>query len=262
MFAAVQIMAYLTFVYLIVPTFVIIPVSLSSERYLTFPPAGYSLQWYSKLVNTPGYALSFANTLKVGLLVTIFSMAIGTLAALAIVRGKPRFARGFSALVLSPLMLPQIILVIGLYPVLAATNLIGGYAGIVIAHTVVASPLVFITVSASLRNYSPSLELAAMTMGANPLQTFRLVTLPMIRAGVMVGGLFAFASSFDEVVMALFLTDTTSITLPKFMLGELQYEMDPTIAAASTLIVFISLFTLSIVALLQNNPRTTKKIKG
>ena len=247
----IHLIVYLTMVYLIIPTLIIFPISLNSEQYLTFPPAGYSLQWYRRLIDTPGYSLSMFNTLKVGVPVTVFAMVIGTFAALAVVRGNVPWQRSFSALVLAPLMLPQIILAIGLFPVLAAVNLIGGYSGIIIAHTVISVPLVMITVSAALRSIGPSYELAAMTMGANMWTTFWAVTFPMIRPAVFIGGLFAFASSFDEIIIALFLTDSSSITLPKFMFGELQYQMDPTIAAASTVVVSISLLLLIFVAIIQ-----------
>ncbi|TPN81141.1 ABC transporter permease [Mesorhizobium sp. CU2] len=242
---------YLTMAYLIIPTLIILPISLSSERYLSFPPAGYSLQWYKSFIDNPGYAHSMLNTLKVGIPVTILSMALGTLAALSVVRGNLPMQRSFSALVLAPLMLPQIILAIGLFPVLASVNLLGGFVGIIIAHTVISIPLVMITVSAALRGFGPNYELAAMTMGANWWQTFWSVTFPMIRPAVLVGGLFAFAASFDEIIIALFLTDFNSVTLPKFMFSELQYQLDPTIAAASTVVVSISLILLTIVALIQ-----------
>ncbi|MER8387114.1 ABC transporter permease [Mesorhizobium sp. M1380] len=246
-----HIIVYLTCLYLIIPTLIILPLSVSSDRYLSFPPKGYSLEWYQRLVDTPGYGYSFVNSLKVGIPVTILAMVIGTFAALALVRGNIPFRRSFSALILAPLMLPQIILAIGLFPILAAVGLIGSYTGLILAHTVIAAPLVMITVSAALRSISPNYELAAMTMGANWWQSFWSVTFPMIRPGVLVGGLFAFASSFDEIIIALFLTDSNTITLPKFMFGELQYQMDPTIAAASTVVVSISLLLLVIVAIIQ-----------
>lgn len=247
----VHTVVYLTSVYLIIPTLIIFPISLSSDRYLSFPPKSYSLQWYQRLIDTPGYSYSFINTLKVGIPVTIFAMIIGTFAALSLVRGNIPLQRSFSALVLAPLMLPQIILAIGLFPILAAVGLIGSYTGLIVAHTVIAAPLVMITVGAALRGISPNYELAAMTMGANWWQSFWSVTFPMIRPAMLVGGLFAFASSFDEIIIALFLTDSNTMTLPKFMFGELQYQMDPTIAAASTVVVSISLLLLVIVAIIQ-----------
>ncbi|TPI61464.1 ABC transporter permease [Mesorhizobium sp. B3-1-3] len=196
---AIHIVVYMTMVYLIVPTLIIFPLSFGSERYLSFPPESYSLEWYRRLIDTSGYSLSFINSLKVGVPVTILAVVIGTFAALAVVRGSIPFQRSFSALVLAPLMLPQIILAIGLFPVLAAAGLIGSYTGVIIADTVIAAPLVMITVTASLRGISPNYELAAMTMGATWWQSFWNVTFPMIRPSILVGGLFAFASSFDEI---------------------------------------------------------------
>lgn len=235
----------LTCFYLLVPTLIVIPISFSSEKYLTFPPQAFSFQWYEKLWVTQGYFQSFWNTVFIGVVSAGLAMMLGTCAALAVIRGNLVLSRSFSALVLAPMMLPQVILAIGLLPVLGMVNMIGGYVGIIVAHTIVGIPLVMITVGANLRTVGPNFELAAMTMGANWFQTFRLVTFPMIRPGIFVGGLFAFAASFDEVIMAMFLTDGVSITLPKYMFGEMRYQLDPTIAAASTVVVTISLMLLA-----------------
>ena len=243
---------FLAFLYLVLPTFVIIPLSLSSKTYLSFPPPGWSLQWYAKLWTEANYFTAFFNSIKVGVPAAALAMVFGTLASLAVVRGRLRGTRAFSALVMAPLMLPQIILAIGMYPILAKMGLIGTYAGVILGHAIVCTPLVFVTVSASLLSYDPSFELAAMTLGANWWNTFRHVTFPMVRLGVLIGGIFAFSFSFDEIIIALFLTDAESFTLPKQLYDELRYQMKPTIAAASTFVITISFLLLATIALVQH----------
>ena len=243
--------AVLALVYLVLPTFVIVPLSFSSTTYLSFPPPGWSVQWYLKLWQTDTYLTAFFNSIKIGVPAAFVAIVFGTLAALAIVRGRLRLARPVSALVIAPLMLPQIILAIGLFPVLSTLDLIGTYVAVVLGHAVVCIPLVFITVSAALRGYESSYELAAMTLGANWWNTFWHVTFPMIRLGMIVGGIFAFAFSFDEIIIALFLTNAETFTLPKQLYDELRYQMEPTIAAASTFVLTISFLLLGSIGVIQ-----------
>ncbi|MGE3874941.1 MAG: ABC transporter permease [Parvibaculaceae bacterium] len=250
-------LACLGLAYMLAPIFVILLLSVSSERYLDLPITGVSAQWYQRLWDHPGYMRSFMNTLIVGIAVSGFTMVLGTMAALAVVRGKLRYGKEISSVIMAPLIMPQIILAIGIFPILAGFDLIGSRLGVIVSHTAVALPLVFMTVSASLRGYSQSMELAAMTLGANNWQTFVHVTFPMIRLGMVVGGIFAFAFSFDEIIIALFLTDASSVTLPVFMWNELRFQMDPTIAAASTVAIVLSLAMLSAVGLLQRRSRKT-----
>ena len=156
-----------------------------------------------------------------------------------------------SALVIAPLMLPQIILAIGLYPIMARFHLAGSYPGVVIGHTVICIPLVFITVAASLKSYRPEYELAAMTLGANWWRTFWHVTFPMIRIGVVVGALLSFTFSFDELIVSLFLTSPETRTLPRLLWEDLRQYVTPIIAAATTLVLCVSLVLLGFVAFLQ-----------
>ena len=252
----------LGFLYLILPTFIIIPLSFSSKSYLSFPPPGWSLKWYVKLWSEANYFTAFFNSMKVGIPASVLAMIFGTLAALGIVRGRLRLARPLSALVVAPLMLPQIILAIGMFPLLAKFGLIGTYLGVTIGHAIVCIPLVFITVSASLRSYDPSFEMAAMTLGANWWRAFWHVTFPMVRLGMMIGGIFAFSFSFDEIIIALFLTDAETFTLPKHLYDELRYQMKPTIAAASTFVITISFLLLMSIAMIQRHVEKRSKNMG
>jgi ABC-type spermidine/putrescine transport system permease subunit II len=241
--------------YLVFPTFVIVPLSFSSSLYLTFPPPGWSTQWYVNLWNSPTYSVAFLHSILIGLPAAALAMIFGTMLALALGRGKVWGTRGLTALAIAPFLLPQIILAIGLYSILAKFGLTASYLGVTLGHAVVATPLVFITVSAALRSYDSTFEMAAMTLGANGWKSFWFVTFPMIRLGVLAGGIFAFSFSFDEIIIALFLTNTQTTTLPKQLYSELRYNMTPTIAAASSVIITISLLLLAAVAVIEKRAR-------
>jgi len=252
----------LTLLYLVMPTFVVVPMSFSSRSYLSFPPPGWSLQWYSQMFARPDYPAAFINSLKVGIPVAFFSAVFGTLAALGLVRGRPAGHRALVALFLAPLMLPQIILAIGLYPVMAKLGIIGSTMGLIIAHTVASVPLVYITVAASLKTYPPTYELAAMTLGANWWQTFWHVTFPMVRLGIAVGAILAFAFSFDELILALFLASPESRTLPRLLWQDLRQYVTPIIAAATTLVLCVSFLLLGLAGWLQRGSRVVESAKS
>jgi ABC-type spermidine/putrescine transport system permease subunit II len=241
--------------YLILPTFVIVPLSFSSSLYLSFPPPGWSTRWYIALWNSRLYSAALLHSVLIGLPVAGLAVIFGTMLSLALVRGRIWGRRGLTALAIAPFLLPQIILAIGLYSILAKFGLTASYTGVILGHSVVATPLVFITVSAALRSCDPTFEIAAMTLGANGWKSFWFVTFPMIRLGVLTGSIFAFSFSFDEIIIALFLTNTQTTTLPKQLYSELRYNMTPTIAAASTVIIAISLLLLTIVALVGRRAR-------
>src|SRR5688572_8676246 len=241
----------LILVYLALPFFVIVPLSFSDQSYLSFPPTGWTTQWFSRIAENPAWLRAAMNSLIIGVPTAFFSMALGTLAALAVSRGGLRSAGIVSILVVAPMMLPPVILAIGLYPVLLKLGLLGTHVAAIIGHTIIGVPLVFITVNAALAGYSDSLELAAMTMGANPWRTFWTVTFPMIRVGIIVGGILAFASSFDELMLALFLTGAGTRTLPRLMWEQLNDYLTPTIAAVATLVFTFTLVLLAIVSALQ-----------
>lgn len=180
---------------------------------------------------------------------------MGTLAALAVVRGDFPGRQVFAALCIAPLVLPQIILAIGLFPVMVRLGIIGSYPAILLGHTVIAMPLVFITVSAALKSYAPSFEMAAMTLGATPWRTFRHVTFPMIRPGVLVGFLFAFTFSFDELILAIFLTNPVTRTVPRLLWEQLNYQMTPVIASATVVLLLVTLALLFAAAILSRRPQ-------
>lgn len=251
-------LAALVLLYLVVPTFVIVPLSFSSKSFLSFPPPGWSTQWYERLVQSQDYAMAFGNSLKIGLPAATLATALGTLAAIAIVRGSFPGRQALAVLVIAPLILPQIVLAIGLFPIMVWLGLVGTYPAILFGHTVVCMPLAFITVSASLRSYSPSYELAAMTLGANLWNTFWHVTFPMIRVGVIVGFIFAFTFSFDEIILALFLTQSGTRTVPRLLWEQLQQQMSPVVASATVVILVITMALILVAALVARRSEASK----
>jgi ABC-type spermidine/putrescine transport system permease subunit II len=240
--------------FLILPMLVIVPLSFSDGKYLNFPPATYSTRWYNEIWSSH-YPTAFVNSLKIGFPSASLAVAAGTLAALGVVRGKPRHARFISGLVIAPFTLPQIILAIGLVGIFAKLSLVGTYWAAILGHAIASTSLVFLSVSASLRSYDPSFEMAAMTLGANWWKTFWHITFPMIRMGMLVGGILAFSFSFDEIILALFLTSSQTITLPKQLYSELRFNVTPLIASVSVIIVALSLLFLGLVALIQLRSR-------
>ena len=227
----------LTFLYLVLPTFVVLPLSFSNQSFLSFPPPGFSLRWYRAFADSLDYRLAIWNSVQIGIPVALFATISGTMAALALTRGHLPLRRVIGSLMLAPLILPQIVLALGLFPIMARLGLIGSYPAIVIAHTIVTMPLALITVSASLKSYAPTLETAAMTMGADPWRVFRFITFPLIRPGMAIGFIFAFAFSFDELILAIFLTSPATRTVPRLLWEQLNYQVTPVIAAATVVLM-------------------------
>ncbi|MGF7159376.1 ABC-type spermidine/putrescine transport system permease subunit II [Rhodoligotrophos appendicifer] len=257
--AGITAFSVLVLVYLVVPTLVIVPLSFSSATFLSFPPPGWSLQWYEAFAGSADYRIAIFNSIKIGVPAALLATIFGTLAALALVRGSMRGRRPLSALMLAPLILPQIVLAIGLFPIMVKLGIIGSYPAILLGHTVVCLPLVFITVSASLRSYAPTYEMAAMTLGANPWNTFRFVTFPMIRVGMVVGFIFAFTFSFDELILAIFLTSPATRTVPRLLWEQLNYQMTPVIAAATVVLLLITISLLIAAAIVNRYGRGKEK---
>ncbi|MDP9354213.1 MAG: ABC transporter permease, partial [Chloroflexota bacterium] len=203
--------------YLVFPIFVVIPVSFSSAKYLQFPPPGFSLQWYEKYLTRSDWTGATWLSVQVAAGTALLATLLGTLAALALVRGRFWGRDLINAFVVSPMIIPSIIVAIGIYFFYARIQLIGSPFALVLAHTALAVPFVVVNVSATLVGFDERLEYAAMNLGANRRQTFLKVTLPLIRPGVLTGALFAFVTSFDELIVALFISGTGAVTLPRKM---------------------------------------------
>ncbi|MDR5825972.1 ABC transporter permease, partial [Caballeronia sp. LZ043] len=216
--------------------------SFDSASGLAWPPHGVSLQWYQQVMDSPLWMQAATRSLVVGVGTGVLSMAIGTPAAFLLVRGGLRWNAAMLAFVLAPIVVPRMILAVGVFYFFAKIGLVGSSLGLVLAHTVVAVPYVVITMMAVLRNYDTRLDLAAQSMGARTFTTLRRVTFPILSAGMLSSFLFAFATSFDELTIALFSSGGLSTTLPKQFWDETTMQISPVIAAVSTLLfVFISI---------------------
>jgi putative spermidine/putrescine transport system permease protein len=234
----------LTFLYLVFPLVVVVPISFSAGEGLAFPPPGYSLRWYAHYFEDRAWMDATVTSLKVGALTTLFATTAGTLAAI----GLSREGRGrglLYAFFLSPMVVPVIVLAIALYRFFGLLGLNGSVLGLAIAHTIVATPFVVMTVAAGLARFDHQMLLASASLGARPARTFFRILLPLIRPSVLTGALFAFMTSFDEVVIALFVGSGPVSTLPRVMWASLRSGIDPTIAAVSTLLIVLSLVVLA-----------------
>ncbi len=244
-------------IFLLLPTVIIIPMSFSSGRTLKFPPPGYSIRWYENLFTSPLWTDAAWSSIQIGILAAILATVLGTIAALGLTRGEFPAKGLIQAIVLSPIIIPLVIIAIGMFSVFVRWRIAGSLMALVVAHTVLAIPFVVVNVMASLRTLDRNLELAAANLGANPVRAFRFVTLPLIAPGVMAGALFAFITSWDEIVVAIFLTSPTLRTLPVVMWGQIRTEVDPTIAAAATILTVITTIVFTVTTILQTRGNTT-----
>ncbi|SAL34178.1 binding-protein-dependent transport system inner membrane protein [Caballeronia sordidicola] len=238
---SLRVVVILLLVFLSAPAFLMIPLSFDAASGLAWPPHGFSLQWYRQMTDSPLWMQAVTRSMLVGVGTGILSMLIGTPAAFLLVRGGMKGKAAMLAFVLAPIVVPRMIIAVGVFYFFAKIGLIGSSYGLVLAHTVVAVPYVVITMMAVLRNYDTRLDLAAQSMGARPWATLRRVTFPILGAGLMSSFLFAFATSFDELTIALFSSGGLSTTLPKQFWDEITMQISPVIAAVSTcLFVFIA----------------------
>jgi len=232
------------FLFLILPTFVIIPISFSSAKFLQFPPQGFSLQWYADYFGSRTWVSATILSFQVAILTMLCATFLGTLASLALVRGNFKGKKLIFAMLLSPLIIPVIIVGVSLYYFFSWLHLIGTIWGLVMAHTCLALPFVVVNVTATLQGFDITLERAALSLGASRLTTFMKVTFPLIRPGVITGALFAFITSFDEVVIAIFITGSRVVTLPRQMWDGIRISINPTISAVASLLIVFSIFLL------------------
>lgn len=245
--------------WLVLPLFIIVPISFSGEDSFSFPPKSWTLARYESLTD-PIWTSAFLNSVLIAIVVAILSSVLGTMAAFGIVRSKSRLMSILRVLVLAPQVVPIIVFGLGLYMVFLRWNLVGTMSGFVIAHTVLALPFVVIPVTAAIQIFDESLERASASLGAPPHQTFLNVTLPIIRPAVLSGALLAFLSSFDEVVLALFIKSPSFLTLPVQLYRRMTDTIDPTVAAVATLELILVISGVIIALMLQS--RHSKKSKA
>jgi len=225
------------FAFLIVPLLVVVPVSFSAGAYLRFPPPGLSLRWYRDYFGDPQWLDATLLSAEIGACVTILSVLLGSAAALVIVR-HPFPGMGLARLILlAPLIVPSVVVAIAVYSVYVAFHLVGSFLGIVLAHTILALPFTVVLMIGGFQRVDRRLEEASYTMGASAMRTFLRVTLPIMRSSLVAASIFAFISSWDEIIMVIFIGGSAGTTLPLRMFNYLRTEINPTIAAVSTLLL-------------------------
>ena len=231
----------LVLVFLVAPILIIVPLSFSSGSFFYYPLPGFSVRWYRDFFTSTFWLPSIWNSLIVGVSATVLATLLGTLAALGLWRARFPLQGLVLALVVSPMVVPVIIVAVGVYFAFAPLGLNDGYGGLILAHTTLGVPFVVVTVLATLSGFDRTLLRAAASLGAPPLTTFRRVTLPLILPGVASGAIFAFAASFDEVVVALLIAGPGQRTLPRQMFAGINDNISLTITAAATLLIAVSM---------------------
>lgn len=237
--------------FLVLPTFIVIPMSVGTASYIEFPPKGMTLEWYARYFSDGSWMQATWFSVRVAFATTFAATAIGTLAALALMRGRLPGKAVILGLTLGPMIIPHVVIAVALYLYFAPLRLTGNFFGFLIAHTLLAVPYVVLTVSASLQRLDPTLELAALNCGASRVQAFFHVTLPNIVPGVAAGAVFAFLASFDEATVAFFISGVGGKTIPRKMFEDLDFNLTPVIAAVSTVLVVVSLILMTIAYLAQ-----------
>jgi putative spermidine/putrescine transport system permease protein len=238
-------------VFLILPTLVVAPISFTETDFITFPPHGFSTRWYAEFFDRPEWRGSLITSAIVAVLTTLLATTLGTMIALGLAELPRRASRAVSFFFLLPMIVPTIITAAALYTPFARMGLIATIPGLVLAHTILALPFVVINVSAILQKLDRRVVNAARSLGASPTTAFRYVTLPMLAPGIAAGAIFAFLTSFDEVVVALFISGAGATTLPVQMWSGIRFEISPIVSAASCLLLLVSCLLLTLFWLLK-----------
>ena len=268
----------LVFFFLISPIFIILPLSFSSSpffeftrEFMHFEPEAWSLRWYRQMVgiSSPGdttvvtnkWMLGTRNSFIIGISATLLATALGTVAALGLSRRNMPFKGTIMAILISPMVVPLIITSAGMFFFYSKIGLTHTYIGLILAHTALGTPFVVITVTATLTGFDTNLIRASHSLGADTMRTFFKVIMPLILPGVISGALFAFITSFDEVVVVMFIGSVEQITIPKQMWAGLRQETSPVILCMATCLVFLSIALLTTVELLRRRAERLRGIK-
>ncbi|WP_269584551.1 ABC transporter permease [Roseibium sp. Sym1] len=261
-----RIICGLIFFFLIFPILIILPLSFNAEDFFTFTkemlafdPAGYSFKHYQDFFTNPDWQQALTNSVLIAPVATLLATSFGTLAAIGLSQSHVPYKPAIMAVLISPMIVPLIISAAGMYFFYSRIGLQGTYWGVVLAHAALGTPFVIITVTATLVGFDRSLVRAAANLGANPVTTFFKVQMPLIVPGVVSGALFAFITSFDEVVVVLFLGSAGQKTLPWQMFTGLREQISPTILAVASLMVAISICLLTVLELLR---RRSERLRG
>ncbi|MDA8746994.1 ABC transporter permease [Litoreibacter sp.] len=283
---AYLIICALIFLFLIAPILIVMPLSFNAEPYFTFTekmlkldPTGYSSRWYDLLLtfgmdapdatrdgswwadvwSNAAWVNAAKNSVIIGFFSTLLATVLGTVAALGLSRPEMPYRRSIMAILISPMIVPIIITATGLFFFYSATGLANSYPGIIMAHATLGIPFVIITVTATLVGFDHSLTRAAANLGATPTTTFFKITMPLILPGVISGALFAFVTSFDEVVVVLFVAAHDQQTIPRQMWNGIREQISPAILSVATILVIISILLLTTVEILR---RRSERLRG
>jgi len=255
----IRIFCVLVLVGLVLPIMAIIPISFTSDTMLTYPMPGVSLRWFKEFFNSVMWTLSMKNSFIIAGATTALATALGTLSAIGLTMANFPFKGIVTGIMIMPMVVPIVITAVGIYFFFAWTGLAGTHLGMILAHTALATPFVVITVTATLQGFNRNQIRAGASLGASPPRVFFKVTLPQILPGVISGALFAFVTSFDEVVVALFIAGSEQYTLPRQMFAGIREKYSPTIAAVATMMIVVSVALLVSVELLR---RRNERLRG
>lgn len=241
--------------FLLLPIFVIIPLSFSASAFLTYPIEAWSLKWWIEMANSPDWMRAFKNSFIVAPAATAIATVLGTAAAMGLARAQFWGKGLLTALLIAPMVVPIVVVGLGCYLFFAKLGLNDSYLGLILVHAALGAPFVLTTVLATLQHFNTNLLRASANLGAGPLYTFWHITLPLIAPGVLSGALFAFATSFDEVVVTLFLAGPEQTTLPRQMFTGIRENISPTIAAVATLLILFTTCLMLTLEWLRGRPR-------
>ncbi len=256
---ALRIFVGLVLLFLIAPIVAIMPLSFSSDTYFSYPLPGFSFKWYEEFFTNERWYGSLRLSLILATCTTILATTLGTLAALGISRGNLPFRATLMAVLISPMIVPVIISALGMFFFYSSIGLTGTIPGLILAHTALATPFVVITVTATLSSFDRTLMRAGESLGATPIWTFYKVVMPLIMPGMISGALFAFVTSFDEVIAVIFIAGPEQRTLPRQMFSGIREQISPTITAAASVLIVFSTMLLITVELLR---RRTERLRG
>jgi putative spermidine/putrescine transport system permease protein len=241
---ATWIAALLVILFLMAPIITIVPLSFTSDSLLSYPIPDWSLRWYEVLFGSEMWMRALWNSLYIAFFATILAMILGTVASVGLTNPNVPFKGAVMGLLLTPMIVPIIITAVASYFFYAKLGLTNTYLGMILAHALLGTPFVVITVTATLLGFDTNQVRAAYSLGCKPIPTFFKIVVPQIQPGIISGGLFAFVTSFDEVIVALFMAGTEQFTLPRQMFAGIRENIDPTIAAVATVMILISLVLL------------------
>ena len=238
-------------IFLLLPSLIVVPMSFSDSELIIFPPKGYSFHLYQRYVEEPGWVSASILSLRVAIWTTILSICLGVPAAYALVRGNFPGRRMLAMFLLSPIMLPSVVLALAFYIYFVRISLSHGELRLVLAHCVATLPFVVVTAAAGIQTVDANIERAATIMGASRMHVFRTVTLPLVIPSIVAGALFTFLISFDEIIISIFVAKAGDTTLPIKMFSSLVFEVSPVLAAISTMLTLMSALICILITFLQ-----------